>query len=79
VQTDGTIHNNKPDTIARENEQEACTLCTLRDVAIPGDRRVIEKEAEKVIICKDLIIEIRRMWTINTKVTPVITGATGSI
>jgi hypothetical protein len=28
------------------------------DVAIPGDRNVIKKEAEKILICKDLIIEI---------------------
>ena len=32
----------------------------LTDVAILGDINVIKKEAEKVLQCKDLIIEIQR-------------------
>jgi hypothetical protein len=30
----------------------------LTDVAIPGDRNVIEKEAEEILTYKDLILEI---------------------
>jgi hypothetical protein len=33
----------------------------LIDVAIPGDRNVIQKEAEKILKYKDLTIEIQRM------------------
>jgi hypothetical protein len=51
----------------------------LIDVAMPGDRNVIKKEAEKTLKYKDLIIEIQRMWNVKTKVTPVIIGATGTI
>jgi len=51
----------------------------LIDVAISGDRNVIKKETEKTVKCKDLTIEIRRMWNVKTKVMPVITGATGTI
>jgi hypothetical protein len=51
----------------------------LIDVAIPGDRNVIKKEAEKILKHKDLITEIQRMWNVKTKVTPVIIGATGTI
>jgi hypothetical protein len=51
----------------------------LIDVPIPGDRNVIKKETEKILKYKDLIIEIERMWNVKTKVTPVITGATGTI
>jgi hypothetical protein len=51
----------------------------LIDVAIPGDRNVIKREAEKILKYKDLIIEIQRMWNVKTKVTPVITGTTGTI
>jgi len=51
----------------------------LIDVAIPGDRNVIKKEAQKILKYKDLIIEIQHTWNVKAKVTPVITGATGAI
>jgi len=35
------------------------------DIAIPGDRNVIKREAEKIIQYKDLIIEIQRMWNVK--------------
>jgi hypothetical protein len=44
----------------------------LIDVAIPGDRNVIKKEAEKILKYKDLTIEIQRMWNVKTRMIPVI-------
>jgi hypothetical protein len=70
------LPKSKPDIIIRDNEEGTHMLI---DVAIPGDRNVIKREAEKIIKYKDLIIETQRMWNIKTKVTPVITGATGTI
>jgi hypothetical protein len=37
----------------------------LIDAAIPGDRKVIKKEGEKILKYKDLIIEIQRMWNVK--------------
>jgi len=51
----------------------------LIDVAISGDRNMIKKEDEKTLKYKDLTTEIQRMWNVNTKVIPVIAGATGTI
>jgi 3-deoxy-D-manno-octulosonic acid (KDO) 8-phosphate synthase len=51
----------------------------LIDVAIPGDRNVIQKEAEKILKYKNLTVEIQSMWNVKTGVIPVIIGATGSI
>jgi hypothetical protein len=51
----------------------------LIDVAIPKDRNVIQKEAEKILKYKNLTIEIQRMWTVKTRVIPVIIGATETI
>jgi hypothetical protein len=51
----------------------------LIDVAISGDRNVIQKLAEKILKYKDLTIEIQRMWNVKTSLMPVITGATGTI
>jgi hypothetical protein len=76
VQTDRTIPNNKPDITIRDNEKRTCVLI---DVAIPGDRNVIKKEAEKILKYKYLTIKIQRMWNVKTNVIPVITGATRTI
>jgi len=76
VQTERTFTNNKPDIITRYNEKGTCMLI---DVTITGDRNVIKKEAEKILKYEDLTIEIQRMWSVKTKVIPVITGATGTI
>ena len=69
-----TILNNKPDNTIRDNKKGTRLLT---DVAIPGDRNVIKKEAEKILKCKD-IIEIQRMWNVKGKVIPVIVRATGT-
>jgi hypothetical protein len=45
-QTDRTIPNNKPDIVIRNYEKGTCMLV---DVAIPGDKNVIQKEAEKIL------------------------------
>ena len=51
----------------------------LTDVTISGDRNAIKKEAEKILKYKDLTIAIQRMWNVQTKVIPVIIGATGTV
>ena len=76
LRNDRTIPSNKPDIIIRDNRKGTCMLI---DVAIPGDRNVINKEAEKILKYKDLIIEIKRMPNVKAKVIPVIIGATGTI
>jgi hypothetical protein len=76
VQTDRTIPNNKPDIIICGNEKGTCVLV---DVAVSGDRSVITKKAEEILICKYLAMEIHRMWSLQTYVIPVITGATGTV
>jgi len=44
------------------------------DVAIPGDRNMIKKEAEKILKYEDLVIEMQRLWNVKAKVIPVITN-----
>jgi len=51
----------------------------LIDVAIPRDRNVIKKEAQKISKYKDLITKIHRMWNVAAKVISVIIGASGTI
>jgi hypothetical protein len=49
VQTDRTIPSNKPDIMIRDNKKGTCMLIY---VAIPEDRNVMKKEAEKILKCK---------------------------
>jgi hypothetical protein len=76
TQTDGTISNNKPDIIIRDNEKR---IYMLINVAISGERNVIKKKSEKILKYKDLTIEIQRTCNVKTKMIPVITGAIGTI
>jgi hypothetical protein len=76
IQTDRTIPNNKPDNVIHDYEKGTCMLL---NVAIPGDRNVIQTEAEKILKYKDLTIEIHGMWNVKTRVIPIIIGVTGTI
>jgi len=48
-------------------------------VAIPADRNVVQKEAEKKLKYKSLCIEIQRMWNLICTIVPVIFGAIGIV
>ena len=51
----------------------------LIDVAISGDRNVINKDAEKVLKYEYLAVDIQCMWNSQTKAIPVTIWATGTI
>jgi len=74
VHTDREVTTNRPDIIIKNKKEKTCTLI---DVAIPADRNVVQKEAEKKLKYKSLCIEIQRMWNLKCTIIPVITGATG--
>jgi hypothetical protein len=40
---------------------------------------VIKSETEKILKCKDFVIEIQHVWNVKEKVIPVIIGAIGTI
>jgi len=51
----------------------------LIDVANSGDRNVNKKKDKKIMKHKDLTIKLERIRNVNTKVIPVIIGATGTV
>src|SRR5215475_11104953 len=63
-------------TIIKNKKEKTCTLI---DVAIPADRNVVQKEAEKKLEYKSLCIEIQRMWNLKCTIIPVIIRATGIV
>ena len=44
VHTDREVTANRPDIIIKNKKEKTCTLI---DVAIPADRNIVQKEAEK--------------------------------
>jgi hypothetical protein len=59
IQTDIEVLANRPDIIIKNKDK----TCLLIDVAIPSDKNVIQKEAEKKLKYKNLSIEIRECGT----------------
>ena len=50
------------------------------DVAIPGDKRIIEKGKEKIEKYQNLKKEIQRLWNLKKiDVIPVVLGALGNV
>ena len=62
VHTDREFTENRPDIITKSKKEKTCTVI---DVAIPADRNVVQKEAEKRLKYKSLCIEIQRMWNLK--------------
>jgi len=75
VHTDREVTANRPDIIIKNKKEK---IYTLIDVAIPTDRNIVQKEAEKKLKYKSLCIEIR-LWNLKCTVVPVIIGATGIV
>ena len=77
VQCDHVIEARRPDIILVDKENKVCTII---DVAVPGDIRVGEKETEKVEKYQDLKREIAKIWKMKeVKVVPIVVGALGSV
>jgi hypothetical protein len=73
VHTDREVAANRPDIKIKNKKEKTCILI---DVAIPADRNVVQKEAEKKLKYKSLGIEIQRIWNLKCTFIPVIIGAT---
>jgi len=77
VHTDREVTANRPDIIIKNKKEKTRTLI---DVAIPTDRNVVQKEAEKKLKYKSLGIEVQRMWNLKCTIIPlIIIGATGIV
>jgi len=74
--THGEVTAYRPDIIIKNKKEKTCILI---DVAIPSDRNVVQKEAEKKLKYRSLCIEIQRIWNLKCTIIPVIIGATGIV
>ena len=75
IYCDRIISARQPDlTIVEKSEN----LVTLVDVAIPANKRIVEKEQEKITKYQDLRIESECLWN-KTRIFPVVIRALGTI
>jgi len=77
VHTDREVTTNRSDIIIKNKKEKKTHI--LIDVAIPADRNIVSKKAEKKLKYKILCIEIQRMWNLKCTIVPVIIGATGIV
>ena len=71
------IEARRPDIVVIYKKEGVCTIV---EIAVPADRRLEEKEQEKVEKYHDLKRKIGRMWGIRkVQVVPVVIGALGSV
>ena len=77
IQCDRIIVERRPDIVIG-NKMEKTAIVT--DAAIPGDKRIIDKETEKIEKYQNLKREIQRLWNLKKiDVTPVVLGPLGSV
>ena len=70
IQRDHVIEARTPDIVV-VNKQER--KCAIGDTAVPGDKRIGEKENEKVEKYQELNREIARIWNMRTvRVIPIV-------
>ena len=53
--------------------------CKIIDFAIPGDRRIEEKEKDKIEKYQDQGRESQRIWNVKVKIIPLVVGSLGAI
>ena len=73
---DKVMHHRRPDIVVDNSAEKTVEII---DVAIPGDKRVQEKEKEKFDHYADLKIELQRIWHSKISITPVDIGVLGTV
>ena len=76
IYCDRIISARRPDLTIVEKH---AGLVRLVDVSIPADKRILDKEQEKITKYQDLRIELEHLWNKKTRIIPVVIGALGAI
>ena len=77
IQCDRVIEARKPDVVLNEKMMKDVNII---DKAVPGDRRVKDKEIEKLEKYQMLKEELRRLWKMKTvTVLHIVIGESGAV
>ena len=69
VQTDQVIEGRRPDCTVGDKKNRTCKIT---DFAASRDRRIEEKEQEKVGKCQDLAGELQKIWNVRVYFIPLV-------
>ena len=53
--------------------------CKIIDFAVPGDRRIEEKEKDKIEKYQELGRELQKIWNVKVKIIPLVVGSLGAM
>ena len=77
IQTDHKIDHNKPDILILDKMNKSLKII---DVAIPTDKNIANKRAEKIQKYTNLAVELKELWHLKSvSIIPIIISATGLI
>ena len=77
IQCDNVIEARRPDIVIVDKRENSCIIV---DIAVPADKRILDKENEKIEKYQELKREIGRLWGLRkVRVIPVVIGALGSV
>ena len=75
---DFNIRNGSPnpgqETRLNNNQQKKRT-CKIVDFAVPADHRIKQKECEKKDKYLDLARELKKLWSMQVTIIPIVIGA----
>ena len=75
IQTDHVIQHIRPDIVVLYKNERKCFLI---GIAMPGGKRIVLKEQEKIENYRELRQEVKKIWNLSqVVVVPVVTGALG--
>ena len=75
IQTDHVIEARRPDMIIIDKTKNECKII---DFACPFDRRIEEREKDKMKGFNDLKRELTKIWDMPVKVIPIVVSALGT-
>ena len=75
VKTDHETYGRRPDVSVAQKDKN---ICQIIDFACPYNRRVNNKELQKIEHYQDFPCESRKIWNMKVKVTPLLIGARGT-
>ena len=76
IQTDHLILARKPDLIIINKKKRTCKIV---DFAVQVHHRINQKESEKKNKYLDLARELKKLWSMQVTVIPIVIGAFGTI